>query len=223
MADRTAWVAGATGLVGGHLVRQLAADPAYGRVIALGRRPLAAFPPRVETRIVDFDHLPAFDLPRPDDVYCALGTTIRAAGSQAAFRRVDHEYVLALARRAAALGAARFLLVTSIGASPRSRVFYSRVKGDVERDVAAVAFRGGLHIFRPSFLLGERAERRAGERVGIAVFRAVAPLLVGPARKYRPIAAETVARAMRAAARREGTGVRVYESDEIARLGGPTP
>lgn len=217
MSERTALIAGASGLVGGHCLSQLLRDPAYARVIALARRPLAPGP-KLETRIVDFDRLDAAALPRVDDVYCALGTTIRRAGSQAAFRRVDHSYVVTLARRAAAAGAAQFLLVSALGASPRAPVFYSRVKGEAERDVATLPFQA-VHVFRPSFLTGERAEHRPGERIGIAVFRAIAPLLLGPLRKYRPIAAGTVARAMRAAAHRGGAGLQVYESDAIERMG----
>lgn len=220
---RTAWIAGATGLVGGQLLDQLLADPAYGRVIALGRRALDRSHAKLDARVVAFDQLDLVDLPRPDEVYCTLGTTIRRAGSQDAFRRVDYDFVLALARRAVALGAGQFLVVTAIGASPRSRIFYSRVKGEVERDTAALPFRA-VHVFRPSFLDGDRAESRPGERIGLAVFRVIAPLLVGPARKYRAIAAVTVARAMRSAALSGASGLRVYESDEIARLGSaPAP
>ena len=215
---RTAWIAGATGLVGGQLLDRLLEDPTYGRVVSLGRRGLERAHLKLESKVVAFDQLDAVDLPRADDVFCALGTTIRRAGSQQAFRRVDYDYVMALARRAVETGAAQFLVVTAIGASPRSRVFYSRVKGEVERDVAALPFRA-VHVFRPSFLTGERAENRPLERLGIPLFRAIGPLLVGPLRRYRAIAGATVARAMRSAALAGVSGLRVYESDEIERMG----
>jgi uncharacterized protein YbjT (DUF2867 family) len=215
---RTALLAGATGLVGSHLLTQLLQDPGYARVVALSRRPLPATDPRLDARVVNFDRLADTDLPRVDDVYCALGTTIRHAGSRDAFRRVDHDYVVALARRAAGLGAARFLLVSSIGADPRSPVFYSRVKGETERAVAAVGFQA-VHLLRPSILIGERSERRPLERLMIGAFTGIAPLLAGPLRKYRPIAAEVVARAMRAAARSDVRGTHVHESDRIAVMG----
>ena len=220
MADaaRTALLAGATGLVGSHCLSQLLSDPAYGRVVTVVRRPLPLGDPKLDTRVVDFDRLADADLPRVDDVYCALGTTIRRAGSRDAFRRVDHGYVVALARRAAERGAARFVLVSAIGADARSPVFYSRVKGETERDVAAVGFEA-VHLLRPSLLVGERSEHRPGERLMIGLFTRLAPLLVGPLRRYRPIAAEVVARAMRVVARRDERGTHVHESDRIAALG----
>jgi uncharacterized protein YbjT (DUF2867 family) len=217
---RTALVAGATGLVGGQLLRQLLADPAYTRVVALVRRPLDERDPKLEARVVDFARLTPAELPRADDAYCALGTTMRRAGSRAAFRAVDHDAVLALARAAATAGAgaSQFLLVSALGANPASRNFYLQVKGEAERDVAALPFRA-VHVFRPSLLTGARAEFRAAERIGIILATAVAPLMVGGLRRYRPIAADVVARALRAAARHGGTGVIVYESERIAGLG----
>ena len=213
---RTALVAGATGLVGGHLLRQLLADPGCARVVALARRHLELRDPKLEVRVADFTRLD--DLPRVEDVYCALGTTIRTAGSWDAFRAVDHDAVVALARAAATAGAAQFLHVTSVGAASASRNFYLRVKGETERDVAGLPFRA-VHVFRPSLILGERAVRRPLERIGIVLAGAVSPFMIGPLRRYRPIAAAAVARAMRAAARAGGTGVVVYESDRIAALG----
>jgi len=217
-AARIALLAGATGLVGSHCLSQLLRDPTYGRVVVVVRRPLPLTDPRLDARVVDFERLAESELPRVDDVYCALGTTIRRAGSRAAFRRVDHDYVVALARRAAERGAARFVLVSSIGADARSPVFYSRVKGETERDVTAVGFQA-VHLLRPSLLVGERSERRPGERLMIGLSSGIAPLLVGPFRRYRPIAAEVVARAMRAVALRDARGTYVHESDRIAELG----
>lgn len=218
--QRTALLVGATGLVGSHCLTQLLADPEYARVVALVRRPLPLTDPKLDARIVEFDRLEEADVPRADDVYCTLGTTIRRAGSAAAFRRVDHDYVVALARRAAALGASQFVLVSAVGADPRSAVFYSRVKGDTERDVAALPFRA-VHILRPALLVGERSEHRPLEHLGIGMFTLLAPLLVGPARKYRPITAEAVARAMIAATRRGGEGTHIYQARELDALGAP--
>ncbi len=218
-AQRTALLAGGTGLVGSHCLTQLLRDPAYTRVVALVRRPLPLTDPKLEARVVEFDRLDERDIPRAEDVYCSLGTTIRRAGSREAFRRVDHDFVVALARHSAARGASRFMLVSSIGADPRSAVFYNRVKGETERDVSAVPFRA-VHIMRPSLLVGERSEHRWLEDVSIRLFSMLAPLLVGPARKYRPIPAEIVARAMVVLAHRADQGVHVHESDRIAELGG---
>jgi len=217
-AQRTALLAGGTGLVGSHCLTLLLRDPAYTRVVALVRRPLPLTDPKLEARVVEFDRLDERDVPRAEDVYCTLGTTIRRAGSREAFRRVDHDFVVALARQSAARGATQFMVVSSIGADPRSAVFYSRVKGETERDVSAVPFRA-VHIMRPSLLVGERSEHRPLEHISIRLFSMLAPLLVGPARRYRPIRAEVVARAMVAVAHRADQGVHVYESDRLAELG----
>jgi len=217
--SRTALVAGASGLVGSHVLRLLLAEPAYERVTAVVRRELPQRHPKLAQRVVDFDRLAELgDFPRVDDVFCCLGSTIRRAGSQEAFRRVDFTYVHELARVASRYRAARFLLVSSLGADPHSRVFYSRVKGEVEEAVRRVAFES-VHVFRPSLLTGERAEHRLGERVGIVVAAIVSPLMIGPLRPYRAISAETVARAMIRVALKGQRGAHVYRSDEIARLG----
>ena len=217
---KTALIAGATGLVGGHCLVRLLRAPEYGRVVALTRRPLATTDPKLEQRLVEFDQLgrEGFDFPQVDDVYCCLGTTIKVAGSQAAFRQVDFVYVVSLASLALGRGAQQFLLVSSLGANPKSPIFYSRVKGETEAAVSALTFEG-RQIFRPSILVGERREQRPGERAGIAVMRGVSFAMLGPLRKYRPIAAATVANAMVRVAVQAPSGVNVYESDVLERLG----
>ncbi|MDP9348399.1 MAG: oxidoreductase [Gemmatimonadota bacterium] len=220
MSARTALVAGATGLVGGHLVDLLLEDPAWDAVTVLARRPLSRAHPKLRQEVVDFDRLEehAGGL-HATDVFCALGTTIRAAGSREAFRRVDLEYPRRLAEIASRSGAERFLLVSALGADARSRVFYNQVKGEAEAAVRAHPF-AGVAVFRPSLLLGERTEHRPGEEVAKRLSGPLGFLLVGPLRKYRPIQARTVARAMVRLAREGVRGVRVVESDEIERVGG---
>jgi uncharacterized protein YbjT (DUF2867 family) len=217
---KTALIAGATGLVGGHCLVRLLRAPEYGRVVALTRRPLATTDPKLEQRVVEFDQLgrEGFDFPQVDDVFCCLGTTIKVAGSQPAFRQVDFVYVVSLASLALGRGAKQFLLVSSLGANPKSPIFYSRVKGETEAAVSALPFEG-RQIFRPSILVGERREQRPGERAGIAVMRGMAFAMLGPLRKYRPIAAATVANAMVRVAVQAPRGVNVYESDALERLG----
>ena len=217
---KTALIAGATGLVGGHCLVRLLRAPEYGRVVALTRRPLATTDPKLEQRVVEFDQLgrEGFDFPQVDDVFCCLGTTIKVAGSQAAFRQVDFVYVVSLASLALGRGAQQFLLVSSLGANPKSPIFYSRVKGETEAAVSALTFEG-RQIFRPSILVGERREQRPGERAGITVMRGVSFAMLGPLRKYRPIAAATVANAMVRVAVQAPSGVNVYESDVLERLG----
>lgn len=217
MSSRTALVAGATGLVGGHLVRRLLDARAWNRVVTLGRRPLDLDHPKLEQRTVDFDRLADADLPPTDDAFCGLGTTIKKAGSEEAFRRVDCEYVLAFAHAARQHGAGQFVVVSAMGANARSRVFYNRVKGEMEDVVAALGF-DAVQIVRPALLLGDRDEQRPGERIGQMLMQPVAPLMLGPLRKYRPIEADAVAAAMVAAAQLRTPGVHVYESDELQRI-----
>ena len=210
--SRTALVAGATGLTGGHLLSQLLADTRYARVIALVRRPALPAAPKLSELVVDFDALPA--LAKADDAYCCLGTTIKKAGSQAAFREVDFEFVLDFARAARQAGVKQFLVMSSLGADARSAVFYSRVKGEMEHALREIGFEA-LHIFQPSLILGERKEQRTAERFGIAAFGAVGGLMFGPLRKYRPVESATIARAMIGAAFSKQRGDRVYPSDAI--------
>jgi uncharacterized protein YbjT (DUF2867 family) len=186
---RTALLAGATGLVGGHLLRLLLDDGAWDRVISVGRREVDVHHDRLEQVETPLPVVPG--LPHVDDAFCALGTTIKQAGSQDAFRAVDHDAVVALATAARAAGAETFLHVTAMGSNQRSRIFYNRVKGETERDVEAVGIPTTV-AFRPSIIDGDRAEPRPGEQVSLAVMRAIAPVL-GP---FRPTRAEDVALAM---------------------------
>ncbi|HEX8905617.1 MAG TPA: oxidoreductase, partial [Longimicrobiaceae bacterium] len=144
--------------------------------------------------------------------------TIAKAGSREAFLRVDHDYPVAAARLASERGAARFLIVTALGANAGSRVFYNRAKGQVERDVSAIPFQG-VALARPSLILGARDERRTAEALAQKAAPLLSPVLLGPLRKYRAIQARTVARAMVRLARERFTGVRVVESDELEALG----
>lgn len=217
----TALLAGATGLVGGHVLTLLAADPDCRAVHALVRRPLTTGTPKLQPHPVDFDRLSEVrPFPAADVVFCCLGTTIRKAGSREAFSKVDFTYVHEVARLAALAGAKQLLLVSSLGADPASRVFYNQVKGKVEAAVRALPY-FSIRIFRPSLLLGERAEFRLGERVATVLAPAVSWALKGGLAKYRPIPAAAVARAMVRVAKQGGEGVRVYESDEIAGLSAP--
>lgn len=214
----TAVVAGATGLVGRHLLEALAADSGIARVLAFGRRSPDDGTAKVEARVVDFERLEAdARIPPGALVFCALGTTIRRAGSREAFFRVDHDYPLALGRAARAGGAVLFSLVSSLGADPESRTFYLRVKGETERDLVALGL-PSLQIFRPSLLLGERRETRAGEEVAARLARVVPFSLLGPLARYEPIPAVAVARALAARARDPKPGVEILESRDIRRF-----
>ena len=216
--QRTALLVGATGLVGGHCLRLLLADDAWGQVFVLARRRIPASHPKLVARLVDFDRLGQLSgFPRATDVFCALGTTIARAGSRPEFHKVDFTYVAETARLAAVSGARQFLLVSALGADPASNIFYSRVKGEAEDSVRKLPF-AGIQIFRPSLLSGERTETRPFERVAVSIFSALSFAAVGPLRRYRPVAAADVARAMLEVARRAPPGVHVYDSDEIEEI-----
>jgi uncharacterized protein YbjT (DUF2867 family) len=220
-------IAGATGLVGRACLRRLL--DRYDSVTALVRRPLKLTHPKLIERQIDFDRIGTIEIPPAAHVYCALGTTIKVAGSEDAFRRVDFEYPRMFAERAAAAGQVRFLLVSSVGASAQSSTFYLRVKGQLEDAVRAMRLEE-VHVFRPSVLAGDRAEKRPGERIGIAVGTGLSFLMRGSLRKYRPIPAAAVATAMVAAANATASNhnadgsdqdrprCSVYHYDEILRL-----
>lgn len=216
---RSALLLGATGLVGGHCLDLLLADSAITRVVTLGRRPSGRSHAKLDERVGSMDrmadHADAFAV---SDVFCCVGTTIRVAGSREAFRRVDHDIAARAAEMASERGARHFLLVSSMGADPGSRIFYNRVKGETEADVAALPF-AGVALLRPSLLLGQRAEARTGEAVAQRVFPLLSPFMRGPLRKYRAVEARTVAAAMLRLASEGVRGVRIVESDEIERLG----
>jgi len=192
----TALVLGATGLVGSELLRQLAADERCARVIALGRRATGFDHEKVEDRVIDFDAPDAWrDAIQGDVLYSALGTTIKKAGSQAAQHKVDYTYQLRVAEAAARAGVDTYVLVSATGASPQSLIFYSRMKGELERDVSALGFRR-VCILRPGLLRGARSERRPAEQVAAATL-GLLPAWSSLAR-VRPIDASDVARAARA-------------------------
>ncbi|WP_310398189.1 NAD-dependent epimerase/dehydratase family protein [Hymenobacter sp.] len=213
---KTALLAGATGLIGSHLLPLLLASARYSKVIVVGRRALPLAHPKLTQVVTELDRLSDVRLQLiADDVFCCLGTTMRQAGSKAAFYQVDYSYVVALAALTADNFAGQFLVVSSLGADAEARVYYPRVKGEMEAAVRQAPFRA-IHIFRPSLLLGPRAQPRLGERVTAAVLRVLRPLLRGPLQQYRPVAAATVAAAMLRAAEDDGGGVRVHGPNEIA-------
>jgi len=216
-APRIAVVAGATGLVGTELCRQLRSDEAFAQVLVLARRPPSVAQPPLQVELVDFARIGQWNPEVPiDTVFCALGTTIRKAGSEAAFRAVDFDLVVEMARLAQRGNAQHFVLVSALGADPASRVFYLRVKGEAEEAVRSLDL-PHVAVLRPSLLEGERAEPRPGEQAAKVVGRVLRPVLVGPLEKYRPTPAARVAEAMRYLARPGRKGFEVLGPVEIAR------
>jgi uncharacterized protein YbjT (DUF2867 family) len=217
---RTALLFGATGLVGGHVLDRLLEDDRWSRVVVLARRTVGRAHAKLSEKIVDFESLATdgqaadLSLDGVEDVFACLGTTIKVAGSQERFRRVDHDYTVAVARLAHEAGARRLALVSSVGAAEGAGNFYLRVKGETERDLRALGYET-LVIARPSFLVGERSERRTGEGAGIAVARAFAPLMIGGLRVYRPIAGRDVATAIVGALSVEEHGARILTHADL--------
>jgi uncharacterized protein YbjT (DUF2867 family) len=191
---RIAMLAGASGLVGRAILQGLLTDGSVAHVHALVRRDLPLSHPKLTQHRVDFSTLPA--LPPISEAFIALGTTIKVAGSQAAFRAVDFDAVLAVAKAARAAGATRLGVVSAMGANPRSKVFYNRVKGETEEALSALGF-DTLVIARPSFLAGDRESlgqpERGGEKLALKVSRLLAPLIPD---NYRSIDADAVAGAL---------------------------
>lgn len=218
-APKTALIAGASGLVGSYCLRLLLQSERYAKVTAIGRQALPMQHPKLQQLIVDFDRLENYRQSLiADDIYCCLGTTIRQAGSKAQFTRVDLTYVKKLAAITSANFASQFLVVSSLGADPKASIFYSRVKGQMEEAVKPMSFLA-VHIFQPSLLLGHRPEKRFGEQVAQVVLPRLSFMLRGPLKKYRPVEAEMVARAMLYAAMQDGAGVCVHTSDKIEQEG----
>jgi uncharacterized protein YbjT (DUF2867 family) len=219
-----AWIFGATGLVGQALVGELCARPEATSVTAFVRRAEGRAEPRLEERVVAFDRLDLELAGRTaTHVFCCLGTTMAKAGSERAFRKVDFDYPLTIGRAALAAGAKKLLVVTAVGADPGSRIFYNRVKGELERALEALGL-PELHLFRPSLILGDRSERRVGEKIAMVAARPVGALLVGQLKKYRPIAAIDIARAMVevALSSEPAQPVNVYEFDRLEALARPS-
>lgn len=215
---KTAILLGASGLVGGYCLQTLLVDPACERITLLTRRELVAVRhPRLVQRVVNFDALTLADFASGEVVYCALGTTMRKAGSKEAFRHVDVEYPLVAARFGRQAGARQFVLVSSVGANAAAKNFYLRTKGEIEQDIGRMGFEG-FHIFRPSLLLGKREEFRLGERLAMIVMPVLNLAMVGGLRRYRAIPAAMVGRAMVVATRDSQSGTFVYEYDAITKL-----
>lgn len=219
----TVAIAGASGVVGSRVLQHLLAREGVERVVTVGRRPSPVQHEKLTARVVDLRDPAAVTAALPEGLAaaaCCLGTTMKQAGSREAFRAVDLDAVVAFGRAALARGARRFLLVSSLGADPRSRSFYLRTKGEAEAALAQLGF-PQLTVLRPSFIddRGARAEFRPGERIGLPLLRALFSL-AGRRSRFAPIAADTIARALvRLAFDATAERVRAVESERLHALG----
>lgn len=214
--NKKALILGASGLIGRELTDLLLQSSHYDEVVTFVRKPLAIRHPKLTQIIYQYDH-PDTSLIQADDIYCALGSTIKKAGSKSAFRKIDYEYPIEIAKAGLQNGAKQFLIVTALGAAPDSRIFYSRVKGEVEMTLEQTGY-SSLHIFRPSLLTGKRTEKRTGEDFAKILATIIDPLLIGPLRKYRSIQGRQVAQAMLQIAKKNIAGTHRYDSDKIHQL-----
>lgn len=209
---KTALIAGSTGLIGKQLLQLLLDDAYYTTVKAISRKPLDIVHPKLENIVADLSTLSEqYDRLTADDVFCCLGTTIKQAGSKEAFRKVDYDYPLELARLTKNQGAEQYLIITALGSDAKSGIFYNRVKGEVEKVIEEIGFQS-YHIFRPSLLLGERLEKRAGEGAATVVYTALGFLIP---LKYKAIDSVKVARGMLHFAKQNSHGTFIHESKEL--------
>jgi uncharacterized protein YbjT (DUF2867 family) len=212
---RIAVLLGASGATGKVLLPLLFDDPRYAKVVTLSRRKLGIRHPRLEDRVVDFEHLAAgFDGLQADDCYCTFGTTIRIAGSEAAMTRIDHDYVVAFAAAGLAAGATRFAYLSAANADAGSSVFYARLKGRTEEALKALGYRS-LSVFRPSMIIAERADRRWAESILFPLLPVADKLMRGSLAKFRSIPVETLARAIAVLGCRADSGVATYYWSEM--------
>lgn len=218
MVAKSALLVGASGLVGGELLNCLLIGQEYSEVLILVRKPLGLKHPKLKEHLIEFEDLAQYkDLFKVNDVFCCLGTTIKKAGSQDAFKKVDVEYPLEIARLAKEMRAEKFLIISSMGANSKSAVFYSRMKGMLEQRLKEI-WSESLYIFRPSLLLGDRKEIRFGESASAFLTKGISFIFVGALKKYKPIAAETVANGLYKAAQSNSEGIHTYLSNEIAEI-----
>jgi uncharacterized protein YbjT (DUF2867 family) len=218
---KKAIVAGATGLIGGFCLQELLKNSRYSQVLVLVRKPLEMKHPKLKQLVVDFDHLEKFSKQlKADDIYCCLGTSRKKSPTPEAYRKIEFEYAFKLARIISQNKAGKFLTVSSVGADVNSKYFYLQLKGEVEEVVGALPFKA-VHIFRPSFIMGEsnRRERRPMEAVLEMLLKPLSFLFIGPIRKYKPTAGKTIAIAMVNAANNKLQGVHVWEAKMIEDLG----
>jgi uncharacterized protein YbjT (DUF2867 family) len=216
---KTALIIGSTGLIGSHLLELLLASNDYEKVITFVRSASEIKHPKITQHIVDFDKIETYkDLVQGDDFFCAIGSTIKTAGSKEAFRKVDFEYPSQFAALAAQNKVKQFLVISSLGADVNSGNFYLKTKGEMEEFLKDSCFES-VSVVQPSLLLGDRTEFRMAEKVGGFFMRILSFLFIGNIKKYKPIESTVVAKALLKIAQRNNKGYKIYESDAIQEIG----
>jgi len=216
---KTALIIGSTGLIGSQLLYLLLESPDYGKVITFVKRDTRIKHPKLTQHIIDFDKPETYkELVVGEDFFCTIGTTIKKAGSQKAFRKVDLQYPRQFAAFALHNKVKHYLIISSLGANANSGNFYLKTKGEIEDFLKDCNFES-TSVLQPSLLLGNRIEFRLGEKVGAIFMKTLSFLFLGNLKKYKPIESKTVAKALLKMAQINNTGFKVYESDAIQEIG----
>lgn len=212
---KTAIIIGATGLTGSILMDIILNSDVYEKLIVFVRKDMEVSNPILEQHIINFEEIDNYKhLIKGDELFCCLGTTIKKAGTQAAFSKIDMEYPIRFATIAQQNGVKHFLMISSIGANPQSSTFYLRTKGLCEQQILEIPF-SQISIFRPSALVGKRKDFRIKEYIGIGFARIISCFLLGKLKKYKPIESSKVAISMYNSAQRKTLGSHIFESDQI--------
>lgn len=218
MEMRSAIVVGGTGLVGSNLVKLLCESKQYVSVTVIARRQPAFEHPKLTVKLRSFDQIEEKDIEFAHEIYCCLGTTIKKAGSREEFEKVDVQYPLHIASLAKKCGIMHFIIISAMGANEKSRVYYNRVKGKLEKELIDLEL-PQLSIVRPSLLVGDRNEFRFGEKIGEWVLKILNPILIGPLKRYRSIEAAQLASAMKTIALYgEKSPVTIYNSAQLSNM-----
>lgn len=210
---KTAIVIGGTGLVGSNIVTQLSDSNFYSKIILLVRKKANINLPKVEECIINFDNIDTSFI-IGDDVFCAIGTTIKKAGSKENQYKIDCEYPFKIAKIAKVNNAKQFIVVSSLGSNSKSSNFYLRTKGELEEKISALNFETFI-ILRPSFILGDRKEFRLGEKIAVVFAKILSPLFIGAFKKYKGVNASSIAKKMISSANEKLIGKHIIESDKI--------
>lgn len=217
--SKKAILLGATGLIGHNLLYKLLSDETYNEVLIISRKSSNITHVKLKEIILNFDEIANYSAEINGNViFCCLGTTIKNTPDLSMYRKIDYQYPLDVAKIAFANGVQQYHLISSMGANVKSKLFYSRTKGEVERDLQKIPFEV-IHIYQPALLDGNRKEERPAENVMIGLFRLLNPILIGPLKKYRSIKIEKVASAMLHQANKNLHGIFTHTSDEIEKLG----
>ncbi|RKR81190.1 hypothetical protein BDD43_1335 [Mucilaginibacter gracilis] len=215
---KKAIIVGASGLVGNELLHLLLQSSDYQEIMILVRKEMPLSHPKLLQLIVDFDNLDNWETAITGHaLFCCLGTTLKKTPDLTQYRKIDHDYPLQLAQIAFGNKVKQYHLVSALGANVKSKSFYTRLKGETERDIEKVPLKA-IHIYRPSLLTGNRREDRLLERIAIAAMKFINPLLTGGLQKYKSIAAATVARAMLNQSLKTEAGIFIHPSDKIKQL-----